>query len=363
RERGGVEGRRGANDFGAQRMTVEYAQPGTAPRVSVLLPVYNAEATLEAALLSILRQTLPDFECVAVDDGSSDGSFAVLERFARLDRRVRAVRAPHGGLIAALNLGLAQCRGQFVARMDADDAMHPERLAAQSAALERRADLAGLGCHVRLFPARQLKPKRLAYADWLNAIQDEEQVFAARFIECPLAHPTWFMRREVMVSYGYRDRGWPEDYDLVLRLLAEGHRLGIVPRQLLFWRDSTARLSRTHPAYAQSRFVSCKAEFLASSWLAEQDRYVLWGYGDTGRELRRALLVYGKTPRAIVELHPGRLGQRIHGAEVIPPSGLARLAKSVPIVVSVAGATARGLIREQLHSLGFEPERHYVFAA
>ena len=147
----------------------------------------------------------------------------------------------------------------------------------------------------------------------------------------------------------------------MLRML-ERCEVGVVARRLLAWREAPARLSRTAPASAQERFTECKAAFLATGFLAAADECVLWGYGDTGRALRRSLLAHAKRPSHIVELHPGRLGQRIHGAEVIPPDALPELPKR-PIVTSVAGAEARSRIRAALDAMGFRETRDYVCAA
>src|SRR6185295_2722999 len=131
------------------------------------------------------------------------------------------------------------------------------------------------------------------------------------------------IRHEVLTAVPYRDAGWPEDYDLVLRLLATGHEIGIVPRRLLAWRDTPGRLTRRHAAYRQERIVACKAAFLADGFLAGGDRYVLWGHGGTGRALRRALAAHGKRPSLVVEVHPGRIGNHIGGAPVVAPARLA----------------------------------------
>lgn len=332
------------------------------PLVSVLLPAWQAEATLGAALRSVRRQTLAEWECVVVDDGSTDGTGAVARACAAADARVRVLHGPHRGLVAALNAGLAACRGQFVARMDADDVMHRERLAAQVAALAAAPGLAAVGCHVRLFPRRGLREGRRAYEAWLNGIRDADAVRAEAFVECPVAHPTLMARAEVLRALGYRDCGWPEDYDLVLRLLARGAGVGVVPRRLLAWRDHPRRLSRTSPAYGLDRFAACKAAFLAAGPLAAGPRYILWGYGATGRLLRRALAARGREPAYIVELHPGRLGKTIHGAPVIAPETLPGLPR-LPIVVSVAGAPAREQIRGALAAMGFAELRDFVCAA
>jgi cellulose synthase/poly-beta-1,6-N-acetylglucosamine synthase-like glycosyltransferase len=334
----------------------------TRPRVSVLLPVFDAAATLPACLRSLQRQTLRDWECVIVDDGSRDDSLAVARRFAAADARFRPLARPHRGLVAALNQGRAHCRADYVARMDADDCMHRERLARQLEALQSDASLAAVGCHVRIFPRAGLADGMRRYEAWLRGIDGPRRVREEAFVECPVAHPTLFLRAEVLRAHPYRDAGWAEDYDLLLRLLGAGLRVGVVPERLLAWRDGPGRLSRTHPRYAQQRFTACKAAFLASGLLAGVERYVLWGHGPTGRSLRRALTRHGKHPSAIVEVHPRRLGRSIHGAPVIPPSALAERPRE-PLVASVAGPRARGLIRGALAELGLRETFDFVCAA
>jgi GT2 family glycosyltransferase len=246
--------------------------------------------------------------------------------------------------------------------MDADDWMHRQRLALQIDALEKDPALAGVGCRVRIFPRTAMSDGRRRYEAWLNAVETPEDVRREAFVECPVAHPGLLLRRSVLLRFGWRDAGWPEDYDLVLRLLAAGERLAVVPRRLLGWRDGPERLSRRDPAYGLDRFTACKAAFLAEGLLAGRGDYVLWGYGDTGRTLRRALLAHGKQPSHIVELHPGRLGQRIHGVPVIAPDALAPLHGS-PVVASVAGLEARTRIRDALARLGRREGRDFVVAA
>lgn len=332
------------------------------PIVSVLLPAHDAARTLPAALASLRRQTEPRWECVLVDDGSRDATPAVAGAAARADARIRVVSTAHGGIVAALGAGLAACRAPLVARMDADDVMHRDRLALQTAALGADPTLAGVGCHVRFFPRRGMTDGLRDYERWLRSIDDPRRVREDAFVECPIAHPTLVLRREALAAMPYRDVGWPEDYDLVLRLLAAGHRLGVVPRRLLAWRDGPARLTRTHPAYAQERIVACKAAFLADGFLAGGDRYVLWGHGGTGRALRRALATHGKRPSHVVEVHPGRLRNRIAGAPVIAPDALASLPRG-RLVASVAGAGPRRLIREFLATLGWRELDDFVVAA
>jgi glycosyltransferase involved in cell wall biosynthesis len=326
------------------------------------VPVYNAAATLRDCLRSIERQTEQNFECVIVDDGSSDGSLAVARRVAAADDRFLVVAREHEGLVPTLNAGIEHCRAALVARMDADDRMSRRRLELQCHALDDDPQLAAVGCHVRLFPRRDLRAGRLSYERWLNSIDSAGQLERDAFVECPIAHPSLMIRRATLARYRYRNMQWPEDYDLVLRLLAAGERLGVVPRRLLHWRDDATRLSRTHPDYALDRFVACRASFLCETHLRDTRHYVLWGYGGTGKALRRHLDALGKEPLAIVELHPGRLGQRIAGAPVIRPEGLCAYTRAF-VVVSVAGPVARQQIRAALDAMGRRELEDYVVCA
>lgn len=336
--------------------------PNASPRVSILLPAYNAAGTLAACLASVQRQTEREWECLVIDDGSTDATLECARSFARVDRRIRVVAATHRGLVTTLNAGLGCCRAPYVARMDADDLMHRERLGEQLALLDREPRWVAAGCHVRLFPRRGLGAGLRAYETWLNRIDSPTAVRREAYVECPIAHPSLVLRREAIPPDGYRDRGWPEDYDLILRLLSAGGEVGVLARRRLSWRRGSRRLSRVGPAYAIERFVACKASFLAGTFLAAADHYGLWGYGSTGRSLCRALAALGKRPAYIVETHPGRLGNRIHGAPVVPPAALRRLPR-LPLVVSVAGAAPRGRIRRALEAAGFDETRDFVCAA
>jgi glycosyltransferase involved in cell wall biosynthesis len=326
------------------------------------LPVYNGATTSPACLRSVQRQTLTDWECIAVDDGSADGTAERLAEVADADRRFVVVDTPHRGLVGALNVGLQHCRGEFVARMDADDVMHRARLEAQLEMLRADPSLSAVGCHVRIFPRRNLRDGRRAYETWLNGIASAAIVRRDAFVECPIAHPTLMIRREVLLAFGYRERGWPEDYDLLLRLLASGHGVGVAPRRLLSWRDHPERLSRADAVYGLDRFTACKASFLVDTFLSSSAEYALWGYGDTGKAMRKALAAHGKRPGLIVELHPGRLGKSIHGAAVIHPDQLPAH-RRLPILVSVAGEEPRRQNRAWLASMGFVELRDFVCVA
>lgn len=318
------------------------------PPISVLLPVRDGERHVEAALASLEAQTDPDFEVLAVDDGSTDATPDLLRVWAARDPRVRVLRQEPAGIVAALERARRQARGGLLARMDADDVCEPHRFAAQRALLAASPALAGCGARVRYFPRHHLRDGARRYEAWLNGAASPEEVAREMFVECPLAHPTFFLRaRAVEAVGGYRDRGWPEDYDLVLRLWRAGGALANVPEVLLHWREGGGRLSRVHPAYAQGSFVACKVHHLRRTLLAGGRPAAIWGAGPVGKGFARALVAAGTTVAAFVEVDPRKIGQRIHGAPVLDtPAGLALRGVVHLAAVGQPGgrATLRGIL-------------------
>ena len=152
--------------------------------------------------------------------------------------------------------------------MDADDVAEPRRLELQLDLLRRDPELVGCGCRVEYFPEGEVRDGARRYERWINSLIRPEDIERDLFVECPLAHPSFFLRSEaVRVVGGYRDPGWPEDYDLVMRLWRAGHRFGSVPEVLLRWRERPDRLSRTDPRYSPEAFRRCKVHYLKRTLL------------------------------------------------------------------------------------------------
>jgi glycosyltransferase involved in cell wall biosynthesis len=333
------------------------------PPVSVLLPVRDGEAHLGEAVASLEEQSFGDFEVLAVDDGSGDGTRQILEEWAGRDTRVRVLSQPAGGIVAALETARAQARGRYLARMDADDVSLPRRLALQFELMESDASLAGVGGHIRYFPESALKDGARRYESWMNATAAPEDVERDLFVECPLAHPTFFLRsRSVGATGGYRDAGWAEDYDLVLRLWEAGGRLAKVPEVLLEWREHPGRLSRTHPRYGFDSFRNCKVHYLRRTLLAGGRAAVIWGSGPVGKALAKGLIAAGTPVEAFVDVDPRKVGQVIHGAPVLQtPEGLE--ITDCLHVGAVGQEGVRGTIRGILGGAGKVELSDFVVAA
>lgn len=334
------------------------------PRVSVLLPVRDAETTLPACLDSLSGQSLREHEVVAVDDGSRDGTRALLQGAARRDPRVRALAIPRSGLVAALNAALTQARAPLVARMDADDLAHPDRLARQARRLEKDAHTHVLGCRVRLFGgAPGTNAGMRSYVDWLNALVDHDTIVRDLYVESPLAHPTVMMRTvDLRALGGYRTFDGPEDYDLWLRAHARGMRFAKDPDVLLEWRDGPDRLTRRDPRYAPERFRDLKLAALEAGPLGPGRPVVVWGAGPVGKGWARALVGRGHPLAAFVEVDPRKIGRVLQGAPVVPVPDAPRFAGALHLA-AVGQSGARERIRAAASGLGLVDGRDLVAVA
>lgn len=329
------------------------------PAVSIVLPFHEAGATLPAALASLRGQSFLDWELIAVDDGSTDGGAAAVSAWAGEDARVRLLSPGRVGIVEALRMGCAAARGEYLARMDADDVAHPERLAAQHALMEAHPDWAACGTQVEA--GGPVGNGRARYLDWVNGLVSPGAIAREIFVECPLPHPTFFMRRSAFASVGgYRDLGWAEDYDLLLRFWRAGLPMGKVAAPLLTWTERPGRLSMVDARYSPAAFRACKRHHLRQSFLPPGRRFYQWGAGEVGKPWLREWGAAG--PEAVVDIRPGKMGQRIHGVAVIPPEGLPA-AGTAGVVVAVGTPGARDIIREWLVPRGHVEGADFLFLA
>jgi glycosyltransferase involved in cell wall biosynthesis len=330
------------------------------PAVSIVLPFRDAGATLDDALRSVAAQTLRNFECLMVDDGSLDSSSASARRLAARDARFRLLRTG-GGLVQTLNAGCQVARAPLIARMDADDLAHPTRLERQLAALHADASLSVISCLVEAFPAATVGEGMRRYAEWLNGLCTPAAIHAALFVESPIAHPSVVVRRSALSAVGgYRDCGGPEDYDLWLRLLLRGHRAAKVPEVLLSWRDSPRRLSRVDPRCHRRRFFATKLEHFPAA-VSPDSALQICGAGPTGRMWARALIARGYRVRRFIDVDRRRWGRGIQGVRVDPPHAPNRRDGFVLIAVGTPGARAG--IQNWLSECGLRPCVDYLAVA
>ena len=336
------------------------------PLVSVLLPVYNAAATLAEAILSIRSQTLSRWELLVTDDGSTDGSRAIVQRFNQQDPRVRLISQPRAGIVPALNAGLDQSSAPLVARMDADDLAAPDRLERQLEFLERSEEIGLVSSLVEFAGDRSRAAGYALHVDWMNSLVHPDEIALNRFIESPFAHPTVLFRRELIERLdGYRSGDFPEDYELWLRWMDAGVRMAKVPRVLLTWRDSPGRLSRTEERYRPEAFYRCKAAYLAR-WLTREvapDRLILvWGAGRVTRRRADLLSAHGIQIGGYIDIDPRKIGRMIGGRPVFAPRDLPD-PRSCVVLGYVGKRGARELARHNLRTRGYKEGKDFLMVA
>jgi glycosyltransferase involved in cell wall biosynthesis len=236
------------------------------PMLSVILPVYNAEKYIAKAVDSILTQTYTNFELLIIDDGSTDNSLSILLHYKNRDARIHLISRENRGLVATLNEGIEFARGEWIARMDADDISLPHRFERQLQWLEQiGADICG--SWIRFFGTSD--QRTVTYG------QTDEAVKMELLFCSPFAHPTVMMKTALVKKLRY-DKAWDkaEDYDLWERVARAGWKMTNVPEVLLLHRQHASQIT-TH-ASNQNQMLSQKIrrrywEFVSTAIRLDQD--------------------------------------------------------------------------------------------
>ena len=263
------------------------------PAISIILPFYNAKATLSRALGSIINQTFPDFECILIDNNSTDGSTEITMEHIKKDSRFKLIQEPRQGVAFAHNAGMKISQASFIARMDADDWMFPDRLEQQIHFLENNTDYGVVSGLAKYIPHSQNTEGFRRYVEWSNSIIDSDDIFLKQFMESPVINPSAMWRREASDKFGsYKHGHFPEDYELWLRWLGRGVKIHKLSIPVIKWYDSAKRLTRTDERYNDQAFFNIKTEYLAK-WLAKNNSHhpkvAVWGASKISRN-RAAIL-------------------------------------------------------------------------
>ncbi len=323
------------------------------------MPARNAGATIEAAIASLRTQDLGNFEIVLVDHGSSDDTHRIMLEQAAADSRIRVLQC-RGTFVEAANLAWRSASGSLIARMDSDDIAFPSRLRRQLEFLGEHPDLAGCGSELQIskrLETEQLTPPDggyLRYEDWINSVVSPEEISAQRFIDSPLPNPSTMVKRSVLeAANGYLDPPWAEDYDLWLRLLEQGCRLGKVAEPLLHWHDGPGRATRTNPRYTLRRFQEAKAHYLSRMTAIREQGVVVCGAGPTGKDMASLLRHQGIRIHAFIEVNSRQIGNTIAGIPVLDTSQLASFCGAAILLSAVARSPGRERVRIALREAGF----------
>lgn len=341
------------------------------PVVTILLPFRNATGTLDAAIASIVAQTFTDWALLLIDNASEDGGPAIAHAWYERDPRIHLITEPQVGIAHALNSGLHHATTPLIARMDADDVCHPERLAHQVTYLHEHPEVGVLGTRT-VFATTVEKSSGMAwYVDWQNAILTPHEHYVKRFVDAPLAHPTVMFCRELVERFGgYSTNPLPEDHELWLRWMHEGVRFAKLPEELLTWHDHPKRLSRTHANYSVDAFFTTKAKWIAAWYKrkystpsgspggGEKRPIIIAGTSGLCRERAAKLEAQGMRIHAFTDVKKREVpGYMFIPHNELPPSGKA-------LIISFISQRGTGdRIAEFLSSRGLVESEDFILAA
>ncbi len=220
------------------------------PEVSVVMATFNESANvISKAIQSIISQTLTNIELLIIDDSRNAETIAAINLFSA-DPRVKIFRSDNKyGFVPALNEGLRQAKGRYIARMDGDDFSEPERLAKEVDFLDKHSDVAVVGTDIHIINEQGITTSYREYPS------DFKQIRKKTIIRSPFAHPSIMMRKEVVKAGFYYDEGYKkaEDYELWLRLLKNKYRFANINEKLLRYRVSECmekKRNKQHFRYA-----------------------------------------------------------------------------------------------------------------
>lgn len=258
--------------------------------VSILLPVYNAAPFLTECLDSIISQTENNWELLAVDDFSTDDSYAILGQYAAQDSRVQVLKNTEKGIIPALYKAYAHSAGNYITRMDADDRMSPEKLFLLKKALKENGKNHLATGLVQYFSETELGQGYQRYEIWLNQLTISSNNFSEIYKECVIPSPCWMLHRDDLDKCGAFDSDlYPEDYDLCFRFYKNQLKVVGVKQVLHYWRDHTTRTSRNDLTYANNQYFALKLPYFLKLDYRSDRPLILWGAGKKGKAIARIL--------------------------------------------------------------------------
>lgn len=326
--------------------------------ISVLLPCHREGSLLARAIDSVRAQTLADWQLVVVCNNASDGTVAVAKQAAVSDRRILLVHEPTPGIAHALNTGLKYCTGDYVARLDADDAMPATRLEVQQRYLDQHSNVGLVSGQVRFVTETGTGYDH--YVQQINSWRTHDEIFRYRFVESPFAHPSVMFRRQLIDQWGpYSTENLPEDYELWLRWAEAGVRFAKVDEVVLDWYDSAGRLSRTHENYRRRAFDDVRLRYLARAIPPLAAGRPVWVCG--GRYARRKaarLNAAGVPITGIVDIIARRLDsfEAITYDQLPAPGGIF-------LVSMVSSRDGYQVVEKLLQEKGYHNQKDFILAA
>lgn len=258
----------------------------TTPKITVLLPVYNCELYIQAAVESILNQTFSDFEFLIIDDASTDETVAILKKIN--DSRIQLIEKPvNSGYTNSLNYGLKIAKGEYIARMDGDDISYPERFAKQIAYLDAHPEVVVCGTNHKI----------LGNVKMITLPLSNEAIKIGLLWGNRIPHSSAMIRKKILEDYSiqYDTKTEPaEDYHMWIQLLAYG-KLCNLPELLLEYRVYSNQVSRKRADEQKKSDIAAKfkmLQYLNIAWNSVEREFLERQFGKTERIMFKDLEIF-----------------------------------------------------------------------
>jgi glycosyltransferase involved in cell wall biosynthesis len=252
----------------------------------------------------------------------------------------------------------------YIARMDADDEMHPERLQQQKNFLDQNPEIGVVSSLVKFGGDRETKQGYALHVDWINSLITHDDIYLNRFVESPVCNPSVMFRRELTKTHGAAVHGdFPEDYEMWLRWMEGGVLFGKVAEELHVWNDPPQRITRNDDRYSNEAFEKAKRPYLIAAILKLQRSRPIYvcGAGRVTRQRSDLLLAAGIQISGYIDVDPSKVGKLYNG---IPVHGIDKIkcADDLFVISSVGNRGARESIRRMLLDRNFTEGNDFLLA-
>lgn len=324
--------------------------------VSVIMTAYNTEEYIEEAIQSILNQTYTNYEFIIIDDGSTDGTFDVIMKYARKDDRIIVIKRKNIGLAQSLNDGVRIARGEYIARMDSDDICAPERFEKQVKYLNEHPDVFMLGSNYYIIYGENLSEecrKKYEGSQKRGTVKiDDTNVFLSVSESQKFMHASVMLRKEFYEITGLYEDYMSEDIEITFRAAAKGLRIAKLEEELYGYRAREESKSYVESRKGQSEgIINAKLDWL----LANLDenlhkvRFYIWGADVSGEVAKDLLQQRLKNATCLGFVDPMKVGTVFCDCEVISPEQLKEVEFDYVFICTQAGAV---MSRQFLKDIG-----------
>jgi glycosyltransferase involved in cell wall biosynthesis len=325
------------------------------------MAVKNTEPYLCECLDSILAQTYTNWELIAVNDHSSDGSLEVLQQYALKDRRILFINSPRHKLIPALKEGYKHIKGSLLNRMDSDDIMPNYKLEIMVEKWQKYGKgtiIAGGTQH--FIKGAEVGEGFKRYDKWLNQIARDNSYYEEIYQECVIPSHCWLIHREDFeMAGGFEPEVYPEDYDLVFRFYKRKFKVKGIAKVLHFWRDREERISRTWDCYKDNRYFELKLNYFYQIDRDKNRPLILWGAGRNGKDMAKLLLQRENNFHWVCD-NEKKIGKEIYGINLSHFENVKSIDNAQTLIV-VSSPSAKREIKSLLKSWKKSPVIDYWF--